>query len=346
MKNKAIYMSGTNNMVWKEIPVPEVKDNEVLIKIEAVGICGSDIHYYQHGKIGDFIVEGDLILGHESAGEVVAIGKNVKTLKVGDKVALEPGKTCGKCEYCKAGLYNLCPDVEFFATPPYDGVLANYIAHPEDMCFKLPDKVSTVEGALVEPLSVGLHAVSQGGVKIGDTVVIFGAGCIGLCSILASKAIGASTIITVDLIEKRLEKAKELGSTCTIDASKVNAVEEILRLTDGKGAHVVIEAAGNAITVKQTVEVVKRGGTIVMVGMTPQDIIEFNFARLMNKEAQVKTVFRYRNLYPVAINAIANGSIDVKGVVSHEFDFENTKEAFDYVVSNPKDVIKAVIRMK
>lgn len=339
-------MSGTNNMVWKEIPIPEIKDNEVLVKIEAVGICGSDIHYYQHGKIGDFIVEGDLILGHESAGEVVAVGKDVKNFKIGDKVALEPGKTCGKCEYCKAGLYNLCPSVEFFATPPHDGVLANYVAHPEDMCFKLPDNVSTVEGALVEPLSVGLHAVNQGGVKIGDTVVVFGAGCIGLCSILSSRAMGATNIITVDLIEKRLEKAKKIGSAYTIDASKVDVVEEVLRLTGGEGAHVVIEAAGNAITVKQTVEVVKRGGTIVMVGMAPQDIIEFNFARLMNKEAQIKTVFRYRNLYPVAINAIANGYIDVKAVVSHEFDFENTKEAFDYVVSNPKDVIKAVIRMK
>jgi len=346
MKNKAIYMSGTYNMVWKEIPVPEIKDNEVLVKIEAVGICGSDVHYYQHGKIGDFIVEGDLILGHESAGEVVAVGKNVKSLKIGDKVALEPGKTCGKCEFCKSGLYNLCPDVEFFATPPYHGVLTNYVAHPEDMCFKLPENVSTVEGALVEPLSVGLHATGQGGVKLGDTVVIFGVGCIGLCSLLSSKARGASTIIAVDVLGKRLEKAKELGATHVINAREVNVIEEIMKITDGKGAHVVLETAGNVITVQQTVDAVKRGGTIVMVGMAPQDIIEFNFARLMNKEAQIKTVFRYRNLYPVAINAIASGAIDIKRIVSHEFDFENTKEAFDFVISNPKDVIKAVIRIK
>lgn len=346
MKNKAIYMSGTYNMVWKEIPVPEIKDNEVLVKIEAVGICGSDVHYYQHGKIGDFIVEGDLILGHESAGEVVAVGKNVKSLKIGDKVALEPGKTCGKCEFCKSGLYNLCPDVEFFATPPYHGVLTNYVAHPEDMCFKLPENVSTVEGALVDPLSVGLHATGQGGVKLGDTVVIFGVGCIGLCSLLSSKARGASTIIAVDVLGKRLEKAKELGATHVINAREVNVIEEIMKITDGKGAHVVLETAGNVITVQQTVDAVKRGGTIVMVGMAPQDIIEFNFARLMNKEAQIKTVFRYRNLYPVAINAIASGAIDIKRIVSHEFDFENTKEAFDFVISNPKDVIKAVIRIK
>ena len=257
MENKAIFMSGTNNMVWKDIPMPDVKGNEVLVKLEAVGICGSDMHYYQHGRIGDFIVDGDFILGHEAAGTVVEIGKNVRNLKVGDRVALEPGKTCGKCEFCKSGLYNLCPDVEFFATPPYHGVFVNYVNHPEDMCFKLPDNVSSVEGALVEPLSVGLHATGQGGVKLGDTVVIFGTGCIGLSTLLSSKAKGASTIIVVDMMENRLTKAKELGATHTVNAREVNAVDKILELTNQKGAHVVIETAGAAATVKQTVDVLR-----------------------------------------------------------------------------------------
>lgn len=346
MKNKGIFMHGTNDMIWKDIPVPTVKDDEVLVKVEAVGICGSDMHYYQHGRIGDFVVEGDFILGHESAGEVVEVGKNVKNLKVGDRVALEPGKTCGKCEFCKSGLYNLCPDVEFFATPPYHGVFVNYVAHPEDMCFKLPDNVSSVEGALVEPLSVGLHATGQGGVKLGDTVVIFGTGCIGLSALLASKARGASTIIVVDMLENRLKKAKELGATYAINAKEVNAVEKIMELTDNKGAQVVIETAGAVATVKQTVDVLKNGGTIVLVGMAPKAEIEFNFMKLMGKEGQIKTIFRYRNLYQVAINAIASGSINVKELVSHEYDFENTKEAFDYVAANPGEVIKAVIRMR
>lgn len=346
MENKAIFMQGTNNMVWKDISVPTIKDNEVLIKVEAVGICGSDMHYYQHGKIGDFIVEGDFILGHEAAGTVVEVGKDVKKLKIGDRVALEPGKTCGKCEFCKGGLYNLCPDVEFFATPPYHGVFVNYVNHPEDMCFKLPDNVSSVEGALVEPLSVGLHATGQGGVKLGDTVVIFGTGCIGLSTLLASKARGASTIIVVDMMENRLEKAKELGATYTINAREINAVERILELTEGKGANVVLETAGAMATVKQTVEVLKIGGTIVMVGMTPKDEVEFNFMKLMSKEGEVKTIFRYRNLYPTAINAIASGTINIKDIVSHEFDFEKTKDAFDYVAKNPGEVVKAVIKMK
>ncbi|KUO67812.1 MAG: alcohol dehydrogenase [Clostridia bacterium BRH_c25] len=346
MKNRAVFMHGTNDMVWKDVPVPVVKEKEVLIKVDAVGICGSDVHYYQHGRIGDFVVEGDFILGHECAGEVVEIGSGVKNLVVGDRVALEPGKTCGKCEFCKEGLYNLCPDVEFFATPPYHGVFTNYVTHPEDMCFKLPENVSNVEGALVEPLAVGLHATDQGGVKLGNTVVIYGSGCIGLVTLLASKAKGASRIIVVDVLENRLKKAMELGATHVINPKEKDVVKTIAAITDGKGAHVVIDAAAADATVKQTVDVLRVGGTIVLVGMTAKDEVEFNFMKLMSKEGTFKTIFRYRNLYPVAINAIASGAINVKDIVSHEFDFENTKEAFDFVVNNAKDVVKAVIKVK
>jgi L-iditol 2-dehydrogenase len=346
MDNKAVFMQGTNNMVFKDVPVPEVSEKDVLVKVDVVGICGSDVHYYQHGRIGDFVVEGDFILGHECAGEVIAVGSEVKNLVIGDRVALEPGKTCGKCEFCKEGKYNLCPDVVFFATPPYHGVFTNYVAHPEDMCFKLPENVSNVEGALVEPLAVGLHASDQGGVKLGDTVVIFGTGCIGLVTLLSCKARGASKIIVVDVLDKRLETAKRLGATNVINARDTDVIKKIEELTDGKGANVVIDTAGAEITVKQTADVVKRGGTIVLVGMTPKDEVEFNFMKLMGKEGQVKTIFRYRNLYPVAINAIASGAINVKNIVSHEFDFEQTKEAFDFVVNNASDVVKAVIKIK
>jgi L-iditol 2-dehydrogenase len=346
MNNKAIFMHGTNQMVWKDVPVPVIKENEVLIKVEAVGICGSDVHYYQHGRIGDFVVNGDFILGHECAGEVVEVGSNVKTLKLGDRVALEPGKTCGKCEFCKTGRYNLCPDVEFFATPPYHGVLTNYVAHPEDMCFKLPENVSNVEGALVEPLAVGLHATDLGGVKLGDTVLIYGSGCIGLVTLLASKAKGASKIILVDVLKNRLETAMRLGATHVINPMESDVIETVKAITDGKGAHVVIDTAAATVTVKQSVDVLKIGGTIVLVGMTTKDEVEFNFMKLMGKEGVLKTIFRYRNLYPVAINAISSGAINVKDIVSHEFDFEDTKEGFDFVVNNAKDVVKAVINIK
>ncbi len=345
MKNQAIFMQGVNHMGFEEVPVPEIREKEVLVKVDIVGICGSDVHYYQHGRIGDFIVEGDFILGHECAGEVVAVGSAVSTLAVGDRVALEPGKTCGVCEFCKTGRYNLCPDVEFFATPPYHGVFQNYVAHPESMCFKLPDNVSNTEGALVEPLAVGLHASGTGNVKLGDTVVIFGAGCIGLVTLLSCKARGASTVILVDVLENRLAKAVALGATHVINAKTDDVLKTIDAITGGKGAQVVIETSGSEIAVKQTVDVVKRGGTVVLVGMTANDEVSFNFMKLMGKEGEVKTIFRYRNLYPVAINAIASGAINVKDIVSHEFNFCDTQKAFDYVVENAKDVVKAVIKI-
>lgn len=345
MKNKAVYMTELQKMEIREIEMPTPKNNQVLIKMDYVGICGSDVHYYQHGRIGDFIVNGDFILGHECAGTVVEIGPTVKSLKVGDRVALEPGCTCWQCEFCKSGLYNLCPDVEFLATPPYDGCLMRYMVYPEDMAFKLPDNVSTKEGALVEPLAVGLHSAMQGDVKLGDNVVILGAGCIGLVTLLACKAYGATETIVVDVIEKRLELAKKLGASLVINATKEDPVEKILELTKGNGIDKVFETAGTETTIKQTPYLVKRGGTIVLVGLAPKDIIEYDFMKIMVKEATIKSVFRYRNLYPVAIEAIAKGNINVLDIVTHEFDFNDTQKAYDYITKNKNDVVKAVIKI-
>lgn len=345
MKNRAAYMTGINKMEIRDIEIPKLKETDVLIKVEYVGICGSDVHYLEHGKIGDFVVDGDFILGHECAGTVVEIGTGVKNLKIGDKVALEPGQTCGQCEFCKSGRYNLCPYVEFLATPPYHGCIMNYIAFPENMCFKLPDNITTKEGALVEPLAVGMHAAGQGGVKLGDSVVILGAGTIGLVTLLACKANGATDITVVDVLPKRLEYAKKLGATTVINALETDVFAEIDRLTNKMGVDVVIETAGSARTISQTPYLIKNGGCVVLVGMAPQDIIEYNFSKIMAKEAQIKSVFRYRNIYPTAIKAIAKGIIDITGIVTHEFDFEDTAKAFDYVINNKQDVVKAVIKV-
>ncbi|MEK5034681.1 NAD(P)-dependent alcohol dehydrogenase [Paenibacillus sp. FSL R7-0302] len=345
MKNRACYMTDLKQMAMKEISMPVAREGEVIVKLEVVGICGSDVHYLEYGRIGDFVVDGDFILGHECAGEVVGLGPGVKHLKVGDRVALEPGVTCGQCEFCKSGKYNLCPDVQFLATPPYHGCLMDYMAFPENMAFKLPDNVTSEEGALVEPLAVGLHAAAQGGVKLGDRVVILGAGCIGLVTLLACKAFGATEIVVVDIIEKRLEAAMKLGATRVINARREDVLEVIAAWTGGAGVDKVIETAGSEHTVKQTPYLVKRGGTIVLVGLAAKDIIDFDFMQIMFKEADIKSVFRYRNLYPAAIGAIADGKIDVKGIVTHEFEFEDTQKAFDYVIDNKEDVVKAVIRM-
>jgi len=345
MKNRAAYMTGLNKMEIREIEVPVPKEKQVLVKLEYVGICGSDVHYLEYGKIGDFIVNGDFILGHECAGTIVAVGSGVEKLKVGDKVALEPGCTCGQCEFCKTGRYNLCPDVEFLATPPYHGCLMNYIAFPENMAFKLPDMISTKEGALVEPLAVGMHAAKQGNVKLGDSVVILGSGTIGLVTLLACKAFGATDITVVDVIPKRLEYAKKLGATTVINATEVDVLAEIDKLTNKQGVDIVIETAGSATTIAQTPYLIKNGGCIVLVGMAPQDIIEYNFAKILAKEAEIKSVFRYRNIYPQAIKAISKGVIDISGIITHEFAFDEVAQAFDFVINHKQEVVKAVIKI-
>lgn len=346
MKNRAAYMTDLDKMEIRDIEMPKAGAKEVLVELEYVGICGSDVHYFHDGRCGDYKVEGDFMLGHECAGTVVALGEGVEHLKVGDKVALEPGITCGQCEFCKTGRYNLCPDVQFLATPPVQGCYENYIAFPENMCFKLPDSISTKEGALVEPLSVGMHAANQGDVKLGDSVVILGAGCIGLVTLLACKAHGATDITVVDVIPKRLDYAVKLGATRVINGREADAVGEVDKLTDGAGVDKVFETAGSPITIQQTPYMVKNGGTIVLVGISAQEKIEYNFAKIMAKEARIESVFRYRNIYPQAIAAIADGIIDVSGIVTHEFDFDDIQEAFDCAINNKDEVVKAVIKIK
>lgn len=343
--NRVAYMNGTFNIEYDEVAVPQIRENEVLVKIEYVGICGSDVHFYEHGRIGDFVVNGKFILGHESGGTVVSVGKNVTNLKVGDRVALEPGITCGKCEFCKTGHYNLCPDVRFFATPPYHGTFCDYVAHPADMCFRLPENVSTLEGALVEPLAVGLHANRQAETKLGDTVVILGSGCIGLVTMLSARACGASKIIVVDVLQKRLDYAKAMGADHVVNAREQDVIQAVNDLTDGRGADIVFETAGNKHTIKQTSFLARRGGKICLVGLAAEDEISFNFANVMSKELSIRSVFRYCNLYQTAVNAIASGSIDVKRIVTHEFGFDQIKEGMDFVVNNSAEVVKAVIKI-
>ena len=345
---KGAFMRGIDKMVIKEIPVPEIGKKEVLVSLEYVGICGSDVHYFHNGCCGSYKVDlsEDYMLGHECAGTIVKVGEEVERLKVGDRVELEHGITCGECEQCKSGHYNLCPDVVFLATPPVQGCNEEYIAFPENMCFKLPDNVSTKEGALIEPLSVGFYASEQGGVKTGDTVVILGSGCIGLVTLLACKAHGAGKIIVADLVEARLQKAIELGATEVINSGKEDALKKIEELTNGRGADVVFETAGSPVTIAQTPFIVRRGGTITLVGISAKEEITYNFAQIMDKEATIKSVFRYRNIYPKAIAAVSSGAINVKGIVTHEFDLEHIQDAYDEAVNNKTDLVKAVIKVK
>lgn len=344
-KMKAAVLTKAKTIVYELRDVPSIKDNEVLVKIKHVGICGSDVHYYEHGRVGDFIVESPMVLGHECAGEVVETGSNVTSLKAGDLVALEPGIPCGNCEFCKGGKYNLCKDVVFMATPPYDGAFVEYVAYPQDMAFKLPNGMSTVEGALIEPLAVGLHAAKQAKAQLGQTAVILGSGCIGLVTLLALKSMGVAKVYVSDLVDIRLKKAKQLGAEETFNAKKVDVVSEIMALTQNKGVDIVIETAGSKIATLQTADMVKSGGTIVLVGLTPDPIIEFNIGKIMAKEARIVTVFRYRNLYQDAINAVAGALIPINDIVSHTFTFDEIQEGIEYNIHNKDIVVKAVIKM-
>lgn len=339
-------MTGIDKMILKEIPMPKAGAGQVVVRMEYVGICGSDVHYFHSGRCGSYVVTQDeFMLGHECAGTVVEVGKGCKELKLGDRVALEPGITCGQCEFCKSGRYNLCPDVQFLATPPVQGCYEDYIAFPENMCFKLPDNVSTKEGALIEPLSVGLHAANQGNVVLGDTVVILGGGCIGLVTMMACKAHGASTLIVADLVDARLKKALELGATHVINSKETDVFEEVKKITGGKGADKVFETAGSPVTIAQTPYLVKRGGTITLVGIAAQEEITYNFAQIMDKEATIKSVFRYRNIYPQAIAAISSGAIPVAKIATHEFDLDHIQEAFEEAIHNKTDLVKAIIKV-
>nr|WP_308625433.1 NAD(P)-dependent alcohol dehydrogenase [uncultured Eisenbergiella sp.] len=346
MENLGAFMDKLDHMYVKDIPVPDIKPDQVLIQVEYVGICGSDVHYFHDGRCGTFVLgEGEFMLGHECAGTVVKAGEQVKTLVAGDRVCVEPGITCGKCEFCKSGHYNLCPDVEFLATPPVQGCYERYLAFPADLCFKLPDNVSSRAGCLIEPLATGMYAAELGAITVGDSVVILGCGCIGLMTLMSAKARGASQIIACDLENIRLEKAKELGADHVINSKETDILAEIARLTDGRGPDVVFETAGSKVTIAQTAYIVRRGGLIVLVGMSAEEEITYNFGQIMAKEVRIKSLFRYVNMFPKTIAAVAGGLIPVEKVATHEFTLDEIQKAFDSSIFDKSNVVKAVIKI-
>ncbi|MBO8138167.1 MAG: NAD(P)-dependent alcohol dehydrogenase [Desulfotomaculum sp.] len=329
----------------EEIPVPEVKPDEALVKIKAVGVCGSDVHYYEHGKIGRYVVEKPLILGHEAGGEVVAVGENVTGLKVGQRVAIEPGVTCGKCQYCKEGRYNLCPDVVFLATPPVDGAFCEYISIRADFLHPIPDNMSYEAASLIEPFSVGLHACRRAGVKPGDTVAVLGLGPVGLLTIVAARAFGAANIIAADLESIRLEMAKEMGASVVINAKEQDVRKAVLEATSGIGADVAIETAGSTVTNQMAVEVARRGGKVALVGLPPKPQVEFNVLSIADNELDIFGIFRYSNTYPAAVQLLSSGIAPVEKLVTHRFTLEQTKEALELARTQKSTSIKVMVNM-
>lgn len=345
MKNTVAILERPGKMVIKDTEIPKPKDDEVLIEVKYVGICGSDVHGFEHGP---YIPPKDpnqvIGLGHECSGIIKKIGKNVTKFKVGQRVCIEPGVPCYQCEFCLSGHYNVCPNVDFMATQPnYRGALTNYLTHPEAMTYHLPENMSLIEGALVEPAAVGIHAAKMAGDLLGKSVVILGSGCIGLMTLQACKLKGASNIVVIDVLDNRLKKATELGASVTLKGNDAKLTEKVKNIVGEYGADVVFETAGSVITASKALEIVKRRGKILIVGSIPGGVpIEF---LKINREVSIQTVFRYANDFNATINSIASGEFDVNSMADKFFDYQDTQKAFEFSVNNKKDLIKGVIKI-
>jgi L-iditol 2-dehydrogenase len=345
MKNQVAYLIEPKKLEIHNSEISEPGKDDVLVEVKHVGVCGADVHnFLDPTNGGKRNVKFPVVLGHEAAGIVVKTGENVTNVSVGDRVALEPTIPCYKCQFCLEGRYNLCPNVDMIGIWPYNrGAFQKYLTHPANLCFKLPEGVSTLEGALIEPLSVGLHAVRRSGATLGATVLIIGVGCIGLMTLLACKAMGVTRIIVADLFENRLKTALKFGATATINTKGTDLVQELMNITANYGADVVFETAGNSVTAALTPYLVARGGKIVLVGNV-RGSTSYDFNSIMMKEVDILTVFRYRNIYKIGLEFMAGGDMDVKSIVS-VFAFRDIQKAFECAVEHKDTIVKAVVEI-
>ncbi|EMC98659.1 hypothetical protein BAUCODRAFT_145706 [Baudoinia panamericana UAMH 10762] len=336
VQNLSFVLEKQHHVKFEDRPVPKIQSPyDVLANVKFTGICGSDVHYWQHGAIGHFVVKDPMVLGHESSGIIEAVGDKVTKVKVGDRVAMEPGIPCRRCDRCKEGKYNLCEDMRFAATPPIDGTLAKYYTLPEDFCYKLPDNMSLEEGALMEPLSVGVHITRQADVKPGQSVVVFGAGPVGLLCCAVAKAYGANTIVAVDMNAERLEFAKKYAATHTIVSQKEAPADTAARIIEqcglGLGADACIDATGAEPCIQAGIHVLRAGGTYVQGGMGKSDIM-FPIGATGIKELNVKGSFRYSaGDYQTAVDLVSSGRLSVTELISRKVSFQDAEKAFEDV---------------
>ncbi len=317
MENRAAVLTRPGAIVLEDRPLPEPGPREVLVRVTAVGVCGSDVHYYEHGRIGDHVVRAPLILGHEAAGRIAAVGSAVTRHQVGDRVTLEPGVPCERCRECRAGRYNLCQDVVFFATPPVDGTFTDHVTIHEDFAFALPDSLSDDEGALMEPLSVGIWACRKARVSGGDRVLITGAGPIGLLAAQVARAFGATQIEVSDVNEGRLDVARQTGASRVLRAGQDEPEE----------ADVLIECSGHPAALHAGIRALRPAGTAVAVGMGPGDTAEVPLALIQNREIWLTGTFRYANTFPAAIALATSGRVDLGAIITGRYGLDETEQA-------------------
>jgi L-iditol 2-dehydrogenase len=317
----------------EERPVPVPADDEVLVKVAAVGVCGSDVHYYREGRIGDFVVDAPLVLGHEVSGQIVAVGAKVPDERVGERVAIEPQRPCRVCAQCAAGRYNLCPYMEFYATPPVDGAFQEYVTIQSPFAHPVADSISWDVAALLEPMSVGIWASRKARVVPGSRVLIAGAGPIGVIAAQAARAFGAADIIVTDPVADRRAMAERFGATRTMDP----VTESVADL----GVDAFIDCSGAPPAVRSGIPAVRPAGTVVLVG-TGADEIALPIPVIQNRELVVTGIFRYTDTWPLGAHLAATGQVDLGSLVTHRFDLEHAEDALntDLIPGSLKAVVE------
>ncbi len=342
---QAIVLEKQDELTIRDIDVDEtLGPRDVRIAVRNVGVCGSDVHYYTNGRIGPFVVTTPLILGHEAAGTIIEVGSEVRSLKPGDHVCMEPGLPDPTSKPSRLGMYNLDPSVRFWATPPVHGVLRPEVIHPADFTFKLSDNVSLAEGAMVEPLAVGMHAANKARIKPGDVAVVTGAGTIGIVTALAALAGGCSRVIISDVVQPKLDLASGLGPILAVNVKQDDLAEVVKRQTDDWGADLVFECSGNEKAAAGVFDLVCPGGCVVYVGM-PGEPIRYDVVAAQIVEARIEHVFRYAHVYPRALALMGSGQLDVKPLITDTFAFEDGIKAFDFAKDMPPTSVKAQIEL-
>lgn len=342
---KALVLEKMNQLALREIDVPEkLGPQDVRIAIHTVGVCGSDVHYYTHGRIGDYVVRGPMVLGHEAAGVVLEIGAEVANLKVGDRVCMEPGVPNLSSRASKLGIYNVDPDVTFWATPPIHGVLRPQVVHPAAFTYRLPDRVSFAEGAMVEPFAIGMQAASRARIVPGDIAAVIGCGPIGIMVALAALAGGCSKVYISDFSAPKLEIAGRYPGIVPVDLNHATLADVVSAETDGWGVDIVFEASGNPKAFSDIFRPVRPGGTIVLVGL-PVDPVAVDVPAAISKEVRIETVFRYANIFERALQLIASGKVDLKPLITDTFDFGRSILAFERAARGLPGDVKLQIRM-
>jgi L-iditol 2-dehydrogenase len=333
-------------MEIRETPQPEITDpHGVLLRIGTVGVCGSDVHYYTAGRIGSLVVRYPEWTGHECAAIVISVGDQVKRLKVGQRVAVDPLIPCGHCDQCLAGREHTCRNQAFLACPGQaTGALAEYLVMPERCCYAIPDGMTMVQAAVIEPLSIGLYAQRLAQMQPGAKIAILGSGPIGLCVLLASRALCDCTVYATDLLDERLEVAQRCGATWTGNPKETDVVRAIGEL-EPLGVDFVFECAGQQETLDQAVELLKPGGTVLMIGIPEVDRVSFSIHTLRRQEIRLQSVRRQDRCMAPAIELVSDGAINLDQLVTHHFSLDETKQAFDLVADYRDGVVKAIVHV-